>query len=148
MDRSRVIRPSLCFAALGGGLVLSLALTGGPLAAQGVRPPKPAGPALLAAPTPPAAQGTVSALTGTSFTLTSPAGITDTVDFTSTTAVRSGPGPVGQAGGATATLADGDQVQVFGSTHGNTIAASAILLAPSPPTPPAGPPAPAGATRP
>ena len=128
MNRLRVLQSGSSMAALGVGLALSLTLPGAALASNVAHhPPRP---------TPPAAQGTVSALGSGSFTLKTPSGSSDTVDYTSATAIRHGPAPLGTTSG-TVSLAVGDQVQVFGSQSGSTVQATSIQLMPAAPTPPA-----------
>ncbi len=112
--------------ALGGGLVLALGLAGTALASNAKGPPSP-----------PLAQGEISAISGGVLTIKAPGGKTETVDTTSATVVRSGPGPQSQTS-SVSTLKVGDRVAVFGNHSGNALKATAIWEMPGVPGLPLG----------
>lgn len=114
-------------AGLAGGAALVLGLAGTVGAA-----------ALIQKPGPPVVQGSITAMSGGVLTVTAPNGTAATVDTSTATAVRTGPGPKGQASGLGA-LAVGEHVVVFGTESGGTVTATAIVILPTPPAPPAPP---------
>ena len=107
--------------ALGGGLVLAMGFAGIALASSANRPP-----------TPPPAQGEITAITGGVLTIKGPGSKTETVDTTSATVVRSGPGLQGKASSVSA-LKVGEGVAVFGNHSGNALEATAIWEMPAMP---------------
>ena len=113
--------------ALGGGLVLAMGFAGTALAASAKRPPSP-----------PLAQGEITAISGGVLTIKGPGGKTETVDTTSATVVRSGPGPQSKASSVSA-LKVGDRVAVQGSQSNGVVTATAILVGPAPAEPPSPP---------
>ena len=113
--------------ALGGGLVLAMGFAGIALASSANRPP-----------TPPPAQGEITAITGGVLTIKGTGSKTETVDTTSATVVRAGPGPQGKASSVSA-LKVGDRVAVQGSESNGVVTATAIMVGPAPAEPPAPP---------